>query len=347
MGDRVCVLYNAVGAGADLDARDVLDQVEAVSAALESLGHAPLPLAVGLDLERARCALGELRPDWVFNLAEDLDGHAELIAAVPMLLEALGLTYTGASADAMLLTSNKVLAKRWLVTHRLPTPPWLDEGGAHGDVSRKGRWIVKPVWEDASVGLDDASVVSGLDAARTRLAERRARGGTWFAERYVEGREVNVALLADGGDVQVLPIAEIRFVGFPPGKPRIVGYDAKWRAGSFEYENTPRNFGLARSEPALAARIETLARACWDAFGLRGYARVDMRIDERGDPWILEINANTCLSPDAGFAAALEQAGIPYADAIERIASARALGRSDATDAVRTSSTAASPASAR
>jgi D-alanine-D-alanine ligase len=111
----------------------------------------------------------------------------------------------------------------------------------------------------------------------------------------------------------VLPVAEIRFDAFPADKPRIVGYAAKWDADSFEYRNTPRTFSV---EPDLAALVGRLALDCWDVFRLDGYARVDFRVDDRGMPWVLEVNANPCLSPDAGFAAALAAAGIEYQAAI-------------------------------
>jgi D-alanine-D-alanine ligase len=317
MKGRVRVLHNAVASDAGPDARDVLTQVGEVSAALDSLGYRPQALPVGLDLGAVRDILRATPPAFAFNLVEELGGHPELIAAVPMLLEALGVPYTGAAPGAMLLTSNKLLAKQRLDAHALPTPPWFDREPRAG--APDGRWIVKPVWEDASVGLSDASVVASAAAARERLAQCRAGGGSWFAERYVEGREINVSLLADGGGVQVLPVAEIRFVDFPAHKPRIVGYDAKWREDSFEYRHTPRDFAIARGEPALRARLERLARACWAAFELRGYARVDLRVDERGEPWVLEVNANPCLSADAGFAAALAAAGIGFEEAIARI----------------------------
>jgi D-alanine-D-alanine ligase len=323
MTRRIVVLHNAVGPDADPDARDVLVQVEEVSAALATLDYAPEPLAVTLDLDATKSALRRMRPACVFNLVEDVGGHAEMIAAVPMLLESLGLPFTGAPAGAMFLTSSKPLAKGWLVHHGLPTPPWFEDGKIlqHREL-HYGPWIVKPVWEDASVGLSDASVVPSLAAANERLARCRAEGGSWFAEAYVDGREINVALLAEGDDVEVLPLAEIRFVDFPAGKPRIVGYEAKWREDSFEYAHTPRDFALTRAEPALAIRIAELARRSWYAFRMRGYARVDLRVDAHGEPWILELNANPCLSSDAGFAAALAEAGIPFERAIERIVTA-------------------------
>ena len=140
-----------------------------------------------------------------------------------------------------------------------------------------------------------------------------------FAERYVEGREFNLSVLAGPEGPEVLPPAEIDFSAFPPGEPRIVGNRAKWDAGSFVFQNTPHLFEFPPSDQPLLERLSRLAREAWHLFRLGGYARVDFRVDEAGEPWILEINANPCLSPDAGFAAALIQASIPFPQAIARI----------------------------
>jgi len=126
-------------------------------------------------------------------------------------------------------------------------------------------------------------------------------------------------MLAGPSGPETLPPAEIEFTSFPAGKPRIVGYRAKWREDEFEYHHTPRRFDFPASDGPLLDRIGGLARECWMRFGLRGWARVDFRVDAAGEPWILEINANPCISPDAGFAAALDRASIPYDEAVRRI----------------------------
>ena len=117
----------------------------------------------------------------------------------------------------------------------------------------------------------------------------------------------------------MLPPAEIVFDGYPPGKPRIVGYRAKWDAESFEYRHTVRSFEFERRDAPLVDSLRSLALRCWELFGLRGYARVDFRVDAAGRPWILEVNANPCLSPDAGFAAAAARAGLSFERVVERI----------------------------
>ena len=142
-----------------------------------------------------------------------------------------------------------------------------------------------------------------------------------FAEQFIEGREFNLAVLGTPDGPIVLPPAEIDFTSFPLGKPRIVGYNAKWVSDSLEYRSTPRRFPCAPGSEdfELGQQLAALTRRCWDVFVLRGYARVDFRVDHDGNPWILEINANPCLSPDAGFVAALQEAEIPLDQAIQSI----------------------------
>lgn len=327
---RVVILHNRVPAQAAPDELDVLVQVEAVGEALIALGHSVEPWGCDLDLESLAFSLSGATPEVVFNLVEGLEGYGRLIHVAPGVLEALRVPVAGCPSEAIYLTSHKVLAKGLLRQAGLPTPDWLGDGLADaaadpgpGDAER---WIVKSVWEDASIGMDDAAVVGGgAAAARLELAHRAGRAGSpWFAEAFVEGREFNLGLLDGPGGPTVLPPAEMTFEDYPEGKPRIVGYAAKWHEDSFEYSHTVRRFDLPATDAALVAELQDLARACWRLFGLRGWARVDFRVDAHGKPFILEVNANPCLSPDAGFAAGLARAGIPYHEAIARIVAAAA-----------------------
>ncbi len=307
------ILHDVHAADGPPDQSDTLIEARAIAAVLDEIGFAAPIVPVGLDLAALERTLEELAPRVVVNLVESLQGRGRLIHVVPALLESLDLPFTGCSASALGSTSNKVLAKRQLRAAGIQAPATFEEGAAADEVSAAADWIVKSVWEHASLGLDDASIVHG-DAVADAVAARRAEfGGEWFAEEFVPGRELNVALIATGDGPRVLPVAEIRFEDFPAGKPQIVGYAAKWDATSFEYRNTPRAFDV---EPAIAHRVGEVALACWRLFGLDGYARVDFRIDEQGEPWVLEVNANPCLSPDAGFAAALAEAGVEYRAAI-------------------------------
>jgi D-alanine-D-alanine ligase len=308
MPAKVALLYDVDAETGRPDSSDTLVEARAIAGALHTLGHETAALPVGLDLRALERSLRELTPYAVVNLVESLEGRGELVHVVPALLESLGVPFTGCSAQAVAASSNKLAAKRLLAAADIATPASFGAGADDGP------WIVKAVAEHASLGLDDSSVVRGAGAVARAIAARRAElGGDWFAERYVPGRELAVAIIAAPTGPRALPVAEIRFDGFPSTKPAIVGYAAKWHSDSFEYRNTVRSFAV---EPPLAARAERLAFACWQLFALDGYARVDFRVDSSGMPFVLEINANPCLSPDAGFAAALGEAGIGFAEAI-------------------------------
>jgi D-alanine-D-alanine ligase len=183
------------------------------------------------------------------------------------------------------------------------------------------------VTEDASFGLDDGAVVEGRDLVVARAQSCAARlGGRWFAERFIEGREFNVALMERDGAPQVLPVGEMVFERWDDNRPRIVGYAAKWNEATSEFRDTTRDFGWREREPGLCKSLEKLARDCWMLFGLNGYARVDIRVDAENRPFILEVNPNPCLEPDAGFAAASVQAGMSYDELIETIVRAAVQG---------------------
>jgi D-alanine-D-alanine ligase len=319
---RVTILHDPVSADARPDEADTLVQARVVGATLERLGHRAHLLPFSLDLEEVRRILGGSSTELVFNLVEAPGGTGRLIHLAPSLLDSMRIRYTGAPADAVYQTSNKLVAKRMLLQAGIPTPPWAVAGGSAFGAAGQGAHIIKSVWEHASVGLDDGSIVhaegpAGLSSAIVARTPRL--GGEAFAERFVSGREFNLSLLSSPGGPEVLPPAEIEFIGYGQDRPRIVGYRAKWTEGSYEFANTPRRFEFPGTDERLLAELRRLALACWDLFGLRGYARVDFRVDEAGRPWVLEVNTNPCLSPDAGFAAAVQWAGIGLDRAIERI----------------------------
>lgn len=327
------VLHGLVPEGAAQDEADVLVQAGAVSTALAALGHLPRLLALNMDLQAAIDVLLGIRPRLVFNLVETINGSGRFIHFAPSILEHLRIPFTGARADAIQSTSNKLLAKRLLDRAGIRTPPWFEKAGGSprhpGSPFPAGTCLVKSVWEHASIGIDENSLVQARDAGDLMepILQREAMlGGEWFAESFIQGREFNISLIEEAGRVRVLPPAEILFRGFPSDTPKIVGYRAKWETGSFEFRNTPRTFECAAEDKGLLRRLSEISMSCWELFGLNGYARVDFRVDGAEVPWVLEVNANPCLSPDAGFIAAAARAGLSYTDVIDRIASGARCG---------------------
>ncbi|MEC9369010.1 MAG: ATP-grasp domain-containing protein [Pseudomonadota bacterium] len=307
--------------GAALDRPDEADTIvaaESVADSLCRLGYTTEIVVVGLDLS-VLIGLAARKPHAIFNLVEALAGDAALAHLPLAVLDHLCVPYTGAGGEAWRLTLSKVVTKDILRARGLPTPDWWVAGDA---APKERRVIVKSEYEHGSVGIDSESVVSGARALGEIVARQQRFGGSFFAEKFIEGREFNVGIISGRNGPQVLPVPEILFEDFADNRPRIVDYEAKWHAGSDVYRNTPRRFGLENTEPALALRLTGLARDCWRAFGLTGYARVDFRVDASGEPKILEINPNPALAADAGFPAAAAQAGLDYDAMIARIVDA-------------------------
>ncbi len=292
------------------DEADTVTTAQAIAAALARQGWDSPVVDLGADFAPALRRLAARAPAAVFNMVETVAGDPLRAAEPVRLMQALGLRFTGCDADALEAALVKTDAKRRLSAAGLPTPDWWR---AADPVPADMRVIVKSDSEHGSLGIDAGSIVPGARAA-AEIAARAARfGGEFFAEAFIEGREFNVALLeAPGGGARVLPIPEILFDTLPEGAPRIVDYGAKWDPACPAYHHTPRRFGLETAEPALAAELARLSRAVWDLFGLAGYARVDFRVDAAGRPWVLEVNTNPCLAPDAGLAAAAAEAGLSH-----------------------------------
>lgn len=293
----------------------ILGTVDAIEAIMGEDGHEVVRLPVHADakwVERLRKG----KFDLVFNLCEGIDGIAASEPPVIAVLELLGIPFTGSGSWTASLCLRKPVLNGLLAGAGLPLPRWgvVRRGGPLPTVGFPA--ICKPAAEDASIGIEQRSVVRSLRALAERVDAMHERWPEVLVQRYIAGREVNVGILGD----TVLPIAEIDFAGMPKGLWRIVSYRSKWETGSEE------DLGAAPSCPAdldekLAAEIRTIALAAWRATGGEGYGRVDMRIDRAGRPWILEVNANPDIAPDAGLARMAGVAGMDYASLIRSVCS--------------------------
>jgi D-alanine-D-alanine ligase len=290
---------------------DVLVQVEAIADALSELGQPHVAIPFGRDLAAFVTRLRQEAVTVVFNLCESVDDDPLLIGHPAAVLELLGLPFTGSSAMALTVSTDKVLVKRVMQAAGLPTPGFfLYEGGPVVlPPALSFPLLMKPRWQDASIGIDQESLLRGPDNLEQQLGAHYQRFGPLVVEEYLEGREFNVSLLGYP-DTKVMPLAEIDFTGFPADLFPIVGYRAKWDEASPEYSTTNRVFPEL-PEP-LATELARVAEACFHLFDLRDYGRVDLRLDGQGRPQVMEINANPCLSPDAGFPAAVAQSGRVY-----------------------------------
>jgi D-alanine-D-alanine ligase len=330
--ERVSVLYNvdyAAGSDAPADASSVQLAARAVHAALGEAGYAAELIALhGLDVGSVLADLRARRPDLVFNLCESMAGDARNEPTFVGLLDLHGIPYTGADLLGLASCLYKQRAKEILTARGIATPPYryLPDPDALDDAALDALdypWFVKLVHEDASVGITEQNLVRSAAELRARAGALMAahRQGV-LAERFVDGREINVTLLGNGRELRVLPLHEIDFGAMPGERPKIVSYAAKWDEAHVDYAGT-QSVPLRDASPALVAAVESIARAAWAALGLRDYGRVDLRVDAAGAPWVIDVNPNCDISPDAGAARAAAAAGTGYTaliDAIARIA---------------------------
>ncbi len=317
-GEAVIVLFNDPDGGpsapwAESD-RGVLMAVEAVCAAMTERGipHRRAGIRRLADIPPVLAAGPERL---VINLVERLDGCLTDFNQVPAVCEALGRSATGGAAEALSLTLDKWLTKARLRAAGVPVPEACVVSAGDRPPRRPPPFplIVKPVASDGSEGIFTDSVVR--DPAALLCAVERVHavcGQPALVERYIAGREFNLAMLERGGVVECLPVAEIDFTLYPPDRPHIVSYDVKWTPGAIAGRVSPRRVPAPVTR-AQRLRLETLARRVWVACGARDYMRVDVRMDARGRLYVLEANINPDLAPCAGFAAALHVAGIPFA----------------------------------
>ncbi|HET7457348.1 MAG TPA: hypothetical protein VFJ74_06815 [Gemmatimonadaceae bacterium] len=316
---KVALIFDGVSAlGADETSPDVLilDTVEAVERALDALGHRVERVPVNPDgrwFERVRRG----KYDLVFNLCESVEGVAALEPAVIAALEMLRMPHTGSSSWTAALCLRKPLVNALLDRAGVPVPRWaaVRRGGPLQSVGFPA--ICKPAAEDASIGVEQRSVVRSAKALAARVDAMHARWDEVIVQRFIDGREVNVGIVRD----TVLPVAEIDFRAMPSNLWRIVSYRSKWEEGSDE------DLGAAPTCPAdlppeLTAQLAQHALAAWRAVGGSGYGRVDFRIDDAGRPWVLEVNANPDFAPTAGLARMARVAGVDYTALVELVCDA-------------------------
>ena len=321
---HISILHNA---DADLleddpgrEAReDVRRVVRCVSDALRSSGFGVDAVPVVGDSFAFLDALKERPPDLVLNLCESLAADSRGEMAIPCLLELLGLPYTGSNGLALALALHKSTAKNLLRTRGVPIP----EGVV---VQRREELktlqlpfplIVKPVREDASVGVELDSVVETPEALE-RVVGRvlRTFDQPALVERFIAGREIYVSLLGNSPRV-ALPLTEIHFGDAFKGRPNVLSYRAKWDEWSPECKDSPS--GPCVLEPELHEKCVRVALAAFDALECRDYGRVDLRLSPEGEPYVIDINPNCDLSPDAGFAKAAATARWTYPALVRKL----------------------------
>jgi D-alanine-D-alanine ligase len=313
---KCCLLFNQPRDNALPDELDVLVQAKFIEKNLQELGIETYRKGITSDFMNEVADLAEKRPDFVFNLVESINNKGELCYFIPALLNMYSIPYTGNPVEAMFITTSKALTSKTLRSAGI-TNPGAYSPSQYNKLIPGNRYIIKPVWEDGSLDITSESVFTFDPEYENKL--KGYKDTHWLIEDFIDGREFNISVLPGEKGPEVMPPAEMVFHNYNGNQPKIVDFKAKWEEGSFEYENTIREFPGDNLNPILRERIISAALKCWDVFGLKGYARVDMRIDNNEIPYVIEVNANPCLSPDSGLAAATIEAGLPFTNVIQRI----------------------------
>jgi D-alanine-D-alanine ligase len=301
--------------------KDPLHDREEIFEALTKLGHQPSYHV--LDGRKASLlALAKCGADLVFNLTESYAGDDTMDKSIASYLELLQLSYTGSSPQALYLAQDKAIAKKIFDFHRIKTPNFAVSYKGRTDHSHDIEFplIVKPVSEDGSIGIDAGSLVDSVKELMERIHYIHEEfDSPALIEEYIDGREIYASILGNDNP-EVLPLIELDLSKLPRGTPRIACQEVK-----FDHETEA--YKVTKSGPAedldedTTKKLQDTGLAAWRALGLRDYGRIDMRLNKKGEVYVIEANPNPWLSSAAEFTMAAKKAGYSYTDVIDKLVS--------------------------
>jgi D-alanine-D-alanine ligase len=303
----------------------VAEEMELLSECVRTAGHDAVVVNIQDDFKNLLEAIEREKPDCILNLIEWYHDDFEHEHHVPALFELIGVEYTGNRPLSLSLCQKKPWAKALLQSVGLPVPRGVvvDVGIKPGPLDLKFPLIVKPAYEDASGGIDAGSVVADRAALDARIAHvHRENKMAALVEEFIEGREVHCAILGNDPP-EALPLYEMKFKGgvddLGRPLPKIITYKAKWDPYSRDYHAVESVCPPEDLAPELVAHIQDVAMRAYRVLGCRDYARVDMRVDPAGTPYILEVNPNPDLADGCAFAQSVRASGRTYQQAISQI----------------------------
>ena len=292
-----------------------------VLAALGELGYPTEHLAIFDNLDLLRQKMESFAPDVIFNLADQFKNNRGFDQNIASLLEMQGVPFTGCGATGLVLCKHKGTSKKILGYHHIHVPNFvvIPRGQRIARLKQpKFPLLVKPVKEEASYGISQASFVTSDEQFKERVAFiHESHDSDVIAEEYIEGRELYVSVMGNA-KLTVFPIRELVFREVPPNEPKIATYKAKWD------EEYRKRWGLQNQfpeglEPALVAQIEETCKRIYRLLTIEGYARIDLRLTAANEIYFIEANPNPILAADEDFAQAAGKAGLTYPQLIDRI----------------------------
>jgi D-alanine-D-alanine ligase len=324
---RVLALFDAItpttlnqDLSAELKTEDWKTEAQ-VLAALGQLGYAVEHLAIFDDLDLLRQKLESFAPDVIFNLADQFKNNRAYDQAIASFLDMQGTPYTGCGSTGLTLCKHKGISKKILGYHRIHVPEFVTiPRGVRVARPRRLKFpiLVKPLKEEASLGISQASFVETDEQFRDRVTFIHEKyAGDVIAEEYIEGRELYVSVMGNLR-LSVFPIRELVFREVPPDEPKIATYRAKWD------EDYRKKWGLQNQfaeglDAALVARIEETCKRIYRLLTIDGYARIDLRMTAAGEIYFIEANPNPILAEDEDFAQSAMKSGLSFPQLIERL----------------------------
>jgi D-alanine-D-alanine ligase len=319
---KALIIYSNLPENAPPDELDVLEQADLFEKNLKELNFVTVRHMFSYNLDENVTVIRNEKPDIVVNLIETVFGVGRLIHIGPSILDYCGVPYTGSSTETIFITSNKLLAKETMIANGIPTAKYISLDNIHQvQIEKNDKFLIKAVWEHASVGIDEHNLELPDNKKRIQeiLQEHLNKNQLFYAEKYIDGREFNISVAGTEHGPVVMPFAEMQFIDYPDGMAKVMGYRAKWDENAFEYSHTQRTFEACEKDYELHEKLKNICLKCWDVFKLKGYARVDFRVDADGNPYVLEINANPCISPHSGYVVACQQKGYTEKEIVRNI----------------------------
>jgi D-alanine-D-alanine ligase len=293
---------------------------EEIFEALQKLGHEPSYFELD-GRPQSLHSLSRCDADLVFNLTESFDGDDTKEMNVVAYVDLLGLRYTGAGPHALFMSQDKAIAKKIFAFHGIKTPFFATSYRGRVEHAHDISFplIVKPSWEDGSIGIDAGSVVNSIKEMMERVEYIQDEfDAPALIEEYIEGREIYAGILGSYERAQVLPLIELDLSRLPEGTPKIASYDVKFEKNSDVYRLTKSEIAENLDE-ATTKRLSDTALAAYRALKLRDYGRIDMRLAPNGDVFVIEANPNPWLASGQEFAMAAKAHGLSYTELIGNI----------------------------
>ena len=296
--------------GTDLSEKSFLKELNIIKRSLSEFYTEVKTLAIDRDVQKSINNINEFNPDVIYNFVESVEGIASYEWCMAGLFELLGFEYTGCNPASLGNCLNKARAKNILNSRGIKTPQHItlkpNARFTRKDITINYPVIIKLLSEDASIGISEYSVVNNYTELRKQF---KFLTDTYkqevIIEEYIQGRELNIAVLG----YKILPISEINFEGLPEDLPSIVTYDGKWIEESIYYKHTKPVCPVELND-RIKNKINKVTINAFEALDCRDYARIDIRLDKKNVPYIIEVNPNPDISTDSGFARAAAAAGI-------------------------------------